>query len=153
MKPALVSRSVTVAAPPSVAFRVFTAEMTRWWPLATHHIGAAAVDRVVIEPKVGGRWYEQGVDGSTCDWGHVVAWEPPGRLLLTWEISADWKADAAILTEVEVRFTAVDGGTRVDLEHRKLDAYGAAAAEMTAVFDSEGGWAGMLGHFSAAVAA
>ena len=119
--------------------------------MATHHIGAAEAARVVMEPRVGGAWYEEGVDGSRCPWGKVVAWDPPGRLVLTWEITADWKADAAIQTEVEVRFTAVDGGTRVDLEHRKLEAYGEMAETMRGIFDSEGGWTGLLGMFAAAV--
>lgn len=148
----LVSKSLVVAARPDTAFRVFTAEMTRWWPLATHHIGATDAARVVIEPRVGGSWYEEGVDGGRCPWGRVLAWEPPARLVLTWEISADWRADAAIGTEVEVRFTAVDGGTRVELEHRKLEAFGEAAETMRGVFDSEGGWTGLLGAFAAAVA-
>ena len=63
-------------APPAVAWRVFTEKMGTWWPLATHKIGKATAVDAVIEPRVGGRWYERGDDGSTCDWGRVLAWEP-----------------------------------------------------------------------------
>ncbi|MFN7144341.1 MAG: SRPBCC family protein [Myxococcota bacterium] len=145
----LVRKSIHVAAAPDTAFRVFT-EMRRWWPLATHTIGGVPAKDAVVEPFVGGRWYERGEDGSTCDWGRVVAWEPPTRLVLTWEITADWRHDAALLTEVEVRFSPEGTGTRVDLEHRKLDAYGPLAETMRGVFDSEGGWTGLLAAFARA---
>jgi uncharacterized protein YndB with AHSA1/START domain len=108
----------------------------------------------VIEPRVGGRWYERGDDGSTCDWGRVLLWEPHSRLVLSWEITADWKHDPGLKTQVEVRFIA-DGknGTRVELEHRHLDAYGERRDEMRRIFDSEGGWSGLLALFARAAAA
>jgi len=87
-------------------------------------VRAKAVD-AVIEPFVGGRWYERGEDGSTCDWGQVLSWEPPSRLVLSWDISADWKPDANLKTEIELRFIAEGkDATRVELEHRHLDRYG-----------------------------
>lgn len=143
---------LSVKAPPAIAWRVFTRNMGTWWPLATYKIGRAAAVDVVIEPHVGGRWYERGDDGSTCDWGRVLAWEPHGRLVLTWQIDADWKHDPALETEVEVRFIA-DGenGTRVELEHRRLDLYGARRDEMRGIFDSDAGWNALLGAFSASV--
>jgi uncharacterized protein YndB with AHSA1/START domain len=149
----LVRKSITVAAPAERAFQVFTKEMTSWWPLGSHHIGKADAKEAVMEPFVGGRWFERGVDGSECDWGHVRVWDPPRRLVLSWEISADWKADASIQSEVEVRFTAEGSGTRVDLEHRRLDQFGARAEEMRGVLDSEGGWTSLLGSFAARAAA
>lgn len=148
-----VRKSITVAAPRELAFRVFTDRMSSWWPMASHHIGAAMAVAVVIEPFAGGRWFERGDDGSDCSWGRVLAWEPPARLVLDWQISADWKFDPALHTTVEVRFVAVDPGvTRVELEHRDLEAFGARAAEMAAAFGSDSGWNGMLGAFAGAAA-
>jgi uncharacterized protein YndB with AHSA1/START domain len=149
----LVRQSVVVAAPPERAFTVFTAGMTRWWPLDGKHIGKVEAKEAIVEPRVGGRWFERGVDGSECDWGKVLAWEPPRRLVLAWQISAEWQFSASLETEVEVRFTAVDGGTRVDLEHRKLRAYGSAAEQMASILGSPGGWGGLLGAFRAAASA
>lgn len=146
-----VSRTITVACPRELAFRVFTERMGAWWPLATHHIGAVPAATVVIEPAVGGRWFERGTDGSECPWGRVLAWEPPTRLALAWQISADWAYDAALETTVEVRFEAVDADTtRVHLEHRDLENFGDRAAEMAAIFESAGAWTGMLEAFAAA---
>ncbi|MCI0460024.1 MAG: SRPBCC family protein [Gemmataceae bacterium] len=142
-------KEVTVPAPPAVAWRVFTQEMTRWWPLASHKIGKAPAVDAVMEPRVGGRWYERGDDGSTCDWGRVVAWKPPSRLVLTWDISADWQSDPSLRTEVEVRFMAEgEDRTRVELEHRLLDRYGARRDEMRGIFDSQGGWGMLLAAFA-----
>ncbi len=139
---------VHVNAPPPVAWRVFTEQMRTWWPLATHKIGKTVAVDAIVEPRVGGRWYERGDDGSTCDWGRVLAWEPPTRLVLSWEISADWKHDPELRTEVEVRFTQDGNGTRVELEHRGLDHYGGRRDEMRGIFDSAGGWTGILERFS-----
>lgn len=104
--PLAVRKTVTVQAPQAVAFEVFTARIASWWPMATHHIGKADCAAVVMEPRAGGRWFERGVDGSECDWGRVLAWEPPSRVLLAWQLSAAWAFDPAIHTEVEVRFAA-----------------------------------------------
>ncbi|MGE5803884.1 MAG: SRPBCC family protein [Gemmatimonadota bacterium] len=149
-----VRKVVTVQAPPAVAWRVFTEKMGTWWPLATHKIGKTKAVDAVIEPRAGGRWYERGDDGSTCDWGRVLLWEPPSRLVLSWEISADWHHDPTLKTEVEVRFIA-DGknGTRVELEHRRLDLFGARRDEMRGVFNSESGWGSLLGSFARAASA
>jgi len=144
---------VSVKAPPAVAWRIFTERMGTWWPLATHKIGKAKAVDAVIEPHVGGRWYERDEDGSTCDWGRVLLWEPHSRLVLSWEISADWQHDPNLKTEVEVRFIAEGGGTRVELEHRDLDRYGARRDEIRGIFDSEGGWSGLLASFAGAAAA
>jgi uncharacterized protein YndB with AHSA1/START domain len=141
---------VSVKAPPEIAWRVFTEKMGTWWPLATHKIGKAKAVDAVIEPRVGGRWYERDDDGSTCDWGRVLAWEPPSRLVLSWQISADFQYDPNLKTEVEVRFiTEGKDGTRVELEHRYLDRYGARRDQVRRIFDSDAGWKGLLEAFAA----
>jgi uncharacterized protein YndB with AHSA1/START domain len=146
----LVSKEITVETSQSRAFDVFTREHGAWWPLATHHIGSAPAETAVIEPHVGGRWFERAADGSECDWGRVLVWDPPARLVLAWDISADWKRDETIDTEVEVRFVSLGPAlTRVELEHRRLERFGAAAEQMRGAFDSEGGWAGILRSFAA----
>jgi uncharacterized protein YndB with AHSA1/START domain len=149
-----VRKVVAVQAPPAVAWRVFTEKMGAWWPLATHKIGKVKAVDAVIEPRVGGRWYERGDDGGTCEWGRVLSWEPHTRLVLSWEITADWKHDPKLQTEVEVRFIDEGkNGTRVELEHRHLDRYGARRDEMRGIFDSDGGWGGLLASFARAAAA
>jgi len=151
--PNSVCKVLNVKAPPEVAWRVFTEQMGAWWPLATHKIGTAKAVDAVIEPRVGGRWYERGDDGSTCDWGTVLMWEPPSRLMLTWDISADWRHDPNLKTEIEVRFIAEGkNSTRVELEHRRLDRYGARRDGMRGTFDSERGWKGILEAFAARAA-
>jgi uncharacterized protein YndB with AHSA1/START domain len=142
-----------VAAPPVVAWRVFTERMGTWWPLTVYKIGKVNAVDAVIEPRVGGRWYERGDDGSTCDWGSVLVWEPPSRLVLSWDVSADWQYDPELKTEIEIRFIAVgEDGTRVELEHRKLDRYGARRDEMRRIFDTEGDWGRLLAMFAARAA-
>jgi uncharacterized protein YndB with AHSA1/START domain len=144
-----VRKSITVRAPQATAFRVFTEGMATWWPLETHHIGKAAPQTIVIEPRVGGRCLERGVDGSECVWGHVMVWEPPARYVFSWEISADFQIDPNLITEVEVRFIAESPErTRVELEHRLLDRYGERRDEMHKTFDSPGGWTGLLELFA-----
>jgi uncharacterized protein YndB with AHSA1/START domain len=152
--PNSVRKVVRVQAPLGVAWKVFSAQMGSWWPLAVYKIGKVKAVDVVIEPRVGGRWYERGEDGSTCDWGRVLAWEPPVRLVLSWDINADWQPDADLKTEIELRFIA-DGtdATRVELEHRKLDRYGARRDEMRRIFETEGDWGRLLQTFAARAAA
>jgi uncharacterized protein YndB with AHSA1/START domain len=141
---------VIVQAPPELAWRVFTEKMGAWWPLATYKIGKAKAVDALIEPRVGGRWYERGDDGSTCDWGRVLSWEPHSRLVLSWEISADFRHDPNLKTEVEVRFIAEGKNrTRIELEHRHLDRYGARRDEVRGIFDSDMGWKGLLDAFAA----
>ncbi len=147
-------KTIAVAAPQEVAFRVFTEQLTSWWPLETHHIGAARPVAAVIEPRVGGRWFERGEDGAETPWGKVLAWDPPRRLVLTWEISSDWRCEPGLGTEVEVRFVAEGPrATRVELEHRHLERFGPRAAEMLAIFGAPGGWPGLLERFARAAGA
>jgi uncharacterized protein YndB with AHSA1/START domain len=144
-----VRKVLSVKASPAIAWRVFTEQMGTWWPLAHYKIGKANAVDAVIEPHVGGRWYERGEDGSTCNWGSVLLWEPPSRLVLSWDINADWEYDPDLRTEVEIRFIP-DGenGTRVELEHRRLDRYGERRDQMRAVFDTEGDWGRLLAMFA-----
>lgn len=151
--PNSVRKVVTVEAPQAIAWRVFTAGMSSWWPLAQFKIGGANAVAAVVEPFAGGRWYEQGEDGSTCDWGTVLAWEPTSRLLLTWDINADWKHDPELRTEIEIRFISEgENRTRVELEHRRLDRYGSRRDEMRAIFDKGGDWGKLLARFAGVAA-
>jgi uncharacterized protein YndB with AHSA1/START domain len=147
--PNTLRKAVSVKAPPEVAWQVFTEKMGTWWPLATHKIGKANAVDAVMEPRAGGRWYERGDDGSTCDWGRVLSWEPHSRLVLSWEITADFQHDPNLKTEVEVRFIPEGkDGTRVELEHRHLERYGPRRDEIRAIFDSDGGWKALLDAFA-----
>jgi uncharacterized protein YndB with AHSA1/START domain len=146
-----IRRQITINAPVERAFAAFTAEFHTWWP-PSFHIGATEMERAVIEPRVGGRWYERGVDGSECEWGSVLAWDPPTRLVLTWQINGAWEYDPepAHASEIEVLFRA-DGSDRtvVAFEHRHLDRLAHADA-LAAAVGGEQGWHGVLAAFSAA---
>lgn len=132
------------------AFKVFTDGMDRWWP-RQHHIGKSPLKRAVLEPRAGGRWFSECEDGTECDVGKVLSWDPPSRLVLAWQITAAWQFDAAFITEVEVTFTEEGPKkTRVDLEHRNLDRYGAAASEYKAMIGAPGGWDAILASFAGA---
>jgi uncharacterized protein YndB with AHSA1/START domain len=140
-----VRKSVTVEASPAQAFAVFTSGIDRWWP-KSHGIGATPITESVIEPFVGGRWYTRHEDGRDVVIGHVRVWQPAERLVVTWEISPEWKPDPrpAVSSEVEVRFAAEAGGrTRVDLEHRNFERMGAAGGEKMRK-DVDGGWPHLL---------
>jgi uncharacterized protein YndB with AHSA1/START domain len=144
-----IRRSIVVPAPPERAFEVFTSGMTSWWP-AAHHIGSAPIAEVVIEPFAGGRWYTRHEDGSETSTGFVVAWEPPSRLVITWQISAEWRYDPALITTVEVLFAAEESGTRVSLEHRDLERFGPEAERMRITFNEPGAWAATLEAYAGA---
>src|SRR5215468_2820493 len=147
--PNCVRKTMNVDAPPAVAWSVFTEQMGTWWPLAVYKIGKANAVDAVIEPRVGGRWYERGEDGSTCDWGRVLAWNPHSKLVLSWDITADWQYDPALQTEIEVRFIAEGRSrTRVEFEHRRLDRYGERRDEMRTIFDKTGDWGRLLAAFA-----
>jgi uncharacterized protein YndB with AHSA1/START domain len=144
-----VRKTITVEAPREYAFAVFTEQMGSWWPLDTKSIGSAEARTAVLDPREGGRWYERGVDGSECEWGQVITYDAPERLVLDWQIGADWRYDPDVHSEVEVRFIA-DGETRtrVELEHRGLaKAFGDRAEQMHAIFDSADGWGDILGRY------
>jgi uncharacterized protein YndB with AHSA1/START domain len=145
-----VRKSIVVNASAEDAFRVFTDGLDSWWP-RTHHIGRSPLKRAIIEPFAGGRAYSEQVDGTECDWGHVLTWEPPSRLVLAWQITHGWgfEPDLAKASEVEIRFTPLPGGsTRVDLEHRHFERHGSGAAAMRTAVDAPNGWSGLLQLFT-----
>ncbi|GAA4903063.1 uncharacterized protein YndB with AHSA1/START domain [Stackebrandtia albiflava] len=143
-----VRRSVRVPCEPAKAFALFTERMADFWP-RDHSIGDSPQAAVVVEPHVGGRWYERGEDGVECRWGRVVEWAPPHRLVLTWQITAEWRYDPDFETLVELHFTPEpDGGCLVTLAHRHLERFGDRADAMYEVFDSAGGWAGTMTAFT-----
>lgn len=130
------------------AFRVFTEEHGLWWPLATHHIGDEVPVTAVIEPGAGGRWYSRNADGTIVMKGRVKTWEPPSRLVLLWQINADWKYDEDFSTEVEVRFVTLGpAATRIEFEHRQLERFGDKAAAQRQSMD--GGWGKILELYAA----
>ena len=146
-----IKKQIVVETSQQRAFRTFTDGIDRWWP-REHHIGASPLDRMVLEPRAGGRWYSICQDGSEVDVGVVVAWEPPGRLVLTWQLTAQWQYDPAFSTEFEVGFFAeAPRRTRVELEHKQLERYGADAEVMRKMLDSEDAWAHSLTGFAGAV--
>jgi uncharacterized protein YndB with AHSA1/START domain len=149
-----VRKTVVVKAEAQRAFEVFTAGIDRWWP-KSHGIGNGPVLRSAIEPRVGGRWYAQYGDGSEISNGHVRVWEPPSRVVFSWEISAEWKPepDASVASEIEVRFIAEGPGlTRVEVEHRDFELMGAEGGEKMRK-GVDGGWPGLLQLYAQQVSA
>jgi uncharacterized protein YndB with AHSA1/START domain len=144
-----VQSSIVVDAPIDRAFAVFTADIGSWWP-QEHHIIEAPLARMVFEAKEGGRIYDVGTDGSECCWARVLAYEPPYRVVLSWDISVHWQVetDPAKTSEVEVRFASEGAGrTRVDLEHRHLERHGEGWEGMRDSVGSPAGWGTVLGNF------
>ncbi|MGH3766415.1 MAG: SRPBCC family protein [Pseudonocardiaceae bacterium] len=148
-----ITGTVTIAVPIERAFEVFTGSINSWWP-HQYHIGQAEVAKVVLEPREGGRWYERGVDGTECDWGRVLVWEPPHRLVFTWQISGGWQfdPDPEHASEIEAQFTA-DGPdqTIVTVEHRHFDRLDGGQAIHDAI-NGGGGWALLLDGFATTAA-
>jgi hypothetical protein len=146
-----VRKQVMVNANQQRAFDLFTNEMSRWWP-ATHNILESPIKQYVIEPRAGGRWYAVGEDDSTCQTGYVIDWNPPQLVVLAWQLSAEWKFDPALVTEVEVRFIAESTSTtRVELEHRHLQRMGERGAQVRSMVDAPGGWTAVLESFKQCV--
>ncbi|GAB2179112.1 SRPBCC family protein [Dongia sp. agr-C8] len=141
-----VRKSLLVRAPQVHAFEVFTAGLDRWWP-KSHHIGPAEPKQVMIEPRVGGRWFERTADGTETAVGHVLVWEPPQRFAVSWEINGEWQSDPGLGSEVEIRFIAEGpDATRVELEHRLFERMGAEGG--TKMHDSvDRGWPAILALF------
>lgn len=156
---AVVRKSVRVQAPVERAFSVFVEQMETWWP-ATHHIGNTPFEAIFVEPRVGGRWYERNVEGQQCDWGTVLAWDPPRLVRFSWHVgprhdSPDWKFDPDMsrASEVEIRFSSAGpGATMVELEHSKLERHGEGYQQLRALFDGPGAWVAILESFANVIA-
>lgn len=142
-----VRKSVTVRQTLDAAFRLFTNDIASWWPKDRYSVSQARTRDVVLEPLPGGRVYELRDDGATFDWGKVLVWDPPRRLVLSWHPGRE----PDVAQEVEVRFTAMHDGTRVDLEHRNWEQLGADAAKMREQYD--GGWTYVLDQMAKYIAA
>ena len=148
-----VRKSVTVNANAEDAFRIFTEDFDSWWP-RSHHIGKSPMKRAIVECRQGGRCYTVQEDGSDCDWGTVLAWEPPARLVIAWQITHQWgyEPELAKSSEVEVRFTPQGTQTtRIDLEHRYFNRHGPGAAAMRTAVGSANGWGDLLTLFVARI--
>lgn len=149
-----VQKTIIVEATQARAFEVFTAGMDSWWP-RTHHIGKSPMKQCIIEARAGGRCYTIQQDGTDCDWGEILEWEPPRRFVMAWKITHEWgyQPDLARASEVEVLFIDVGGGkTRVDLEHRHFERMGPSGEIMRSAVAAPGGWGTLLGMFAAYVA-
>jgi uncharacterized protein YndB with AHSA1/START domain len=150
-----IRHQVVVSAPIERAFSVFTDDFGSFKP-AEHNMLDVAIAETVFEPREGGHVYDRGVDGSECRWARVLAYEPPDRVLISWDISPYWQieTDPDKTSEVEVRFIAeTPERTRVELEHRNLDRHGDAWQGVREGVDSEGGWPLYLRRFAEVVAA
>jgi uncharacterized protein YndB with AHSA1/START domain len=145
-----VSTSIDVDVPIERAFKTFTDDMASWWN-ADHHIIESKLERMVFEPRVGGNIYDVGVDGSECRWATVLAYDPPRRLVFSWNINLQWKleTDPARCSEVEVTFAEHQGATRVVLTHRELLRHGDGWEAMRDAIGSPGGWSDGLSRFAA----
>jgi uncharacterized protein YndB with AHSA1/START domain len=121
-----VRASIVVEAPIERAFSVFTKDFGSFKP-PEHNMLAVEIAETVFEPRVGGHLYDRGVDGSECRWARVLAYEPPNRVVLSWDISPQWQIETDLekTSEVEVQFISeTPERTRVELEHRHLDRHG-----------------------------
>jgi uncharacterized protein YndB with AHSA1/START domain len=148
-----VRTEVVVNAPAERAFKVFTERFDRIKP-REHNMLGVDIAESVFEPRVGGRVYDRGTDGSECQWGRVLAYEPPARLVFSWDISPAWQieSDLGRASEVEIRFVA-DGPdrTRVELEHRHLDRHGEGWEGTREGVGGDQGWPLYLARFAAVV--
>lgn len=137
-----VTQSIVVEAPLARAFKVFTEDFGRFKP-AEHNLLGVQIAETVFELRVGGYLYDRGVDGSECRWARVLAYEPPHRVLLSWNISPRWQleTDPDKTSEWEVRFTAeTPERTRVEIEHRHLDRHGEGWEAARDSVAGDGGW-------------
>ena len=145
-----VSSSIVVEAPIERAFSVFTKDFGSFAP-PEHNLLEADIEETVFETRVGGHIYDRGVDGSECHWARVLAYEPPERVVFSWDISPQWQIETDLekTSEVEVRFIAeTDERTRVELEHRNLDRHGDGWEPERDAVGSEGGWPLYLARFA-----
>ena len=141
--PAPLVHEFTVACPPAHAWAVWAERTSLWWP-ATHSVSGAP-EAVTIEPRPGGRIFERAPGGEEHEWGRVLAWEPPRRLVYSWHL----RQDAADATEVEIRFEAAGDGTAVTITHRGWERLGTRGPELRE--RNVRGWAGLIPRYVSAV--
>jgi uncharacterized protein YndB with AHSA1/START domain len=149
-----VRTSIVVEAPLERAFSVFTDGIGTWFPPEYNLLDVEIAERV-FEPRAGGRVYDRGADGSECHWARVLAYEPPNRVVISWDINPQWQieTDPEKTSEVEVRFISeTSERTRVELEHRNLDRHGEGWEQTRESIGGEGGWPGCLRSFAERVA-
>jgi uncharacterized protein YndB with AHSA1/START domain len=150
-----VQSEVVVEAPIERAFEVFTDGIGSWFPPEYNLLGVDIAERT-FEPRVGGQIYDRGVDGSECRWGRVLTYEPPNRVVFSWDIDPQWQieSDPVRASEVEVRFSSEGADrTRVALEHRNLERHGDGWEGARDALTGEGGWAWCLQRFAEHIAA
>ena len=151
---ATIFKDIVVNAPIDEAFRVFTARFGDFKP-REHNLLGAPITETVFEPKVGGHIVDRAGDGSECRWARILAYDPPSRVVFSWDIGPTWQLedDPNNTSEVEVRFTA-DGPTRtrVELEHRHLDRHGLGWEGVREGVDGDGGWPLYLQRYAALIA-
>jgi uncharacterized protein YndB with AHSA1/START domain len=137
-----VRHSIVVEAPIEKAFKVFTEDFGRFKP-PEHNMLGVEVSETVFEARVGGHVFDRGLDGSICNWARVLAYEPPDRVVISWDISPYWQIETNLekTSEVEVRFYAESATqTRVELEHRYLDRHGEGWEGVRQGVDGDQGW-------------
>jgi uncharacterized protein YndB with AHSA1/START domain len=146
---------IVVQAPIDRAFSVFTQDFGSFKP-PEHNLLGVELAETVFEPHVGGHLYDRGVDGSECRWARVLVYEPPNRVVISWDISPYWQieTDPEKTSEVDVRFIAeTPERTRVEVEHRNLDRHGDGWEQTRGAVDSEGGWPLYLQRYANVIAA
>ena len=144
---------IVVEAPIERAFAVFTEDFGSFKP-PEHNLLSVEIAETVFEPQVGGHLYDRGVDGSECRWARVLAYEPPDRVVISWDISPHWQieADPSKTSEVEVRFIAESPDrTRVELKHRNLDRHGDGWEGVREGVAGDGGWPTYLSRYAEVV--
>lgn len=148
-----VRRSVVVSVAPTKAFATFTERLGDFKP-AEHNLLGVPIAETVVEPRVGGHIIDRGTDGSECRWARILAFDPPDRLVFSWDIGPTWQveADPARTSEVEVRFVGLpEGGTRVELEHRHLDRHGPGWESVRDAIGGDQGWPLYLDRYAALI--
>jgi len=149
----VVRKQVVVDAPIARAFAVFTERFGDFKP-PEHNMLGAPIAETVFERRVGGHIYDRAEDGSECRWARILAYEPPDRVVFSWDISPQWQVetDPESTSEVEVRFVAEsDKITRVELEHRHIERHGPGWQAVTEGVDGDEGWPLYLARYAALI--
>lgn len=146
----IVRKSVRVALPIERAFSLFIEQMEAWWP-ATHHIAPTPFQTIIVEPRIGGRWYERDAQGNDCSWGFVRAWNPPELVTLSWHLQEDWSFDpsAERASDMDIRFTPESASTTlIELTHYNLERHGDKFLELRDKLEGPGAWITILESYA-----